>query len=349
MKETAVKYLVCPITHSPLVLNKEEISDGDVIEARLVSSEGKVYKIETGVAHFLESQVEPSKTETGRSFSIKWNRAPKSALSGPRWDFQRRWFLERYNFLDEGKLKKCLRNKAFILDAGTGVGRNALWFAKLASNSQVFAVDVSESAYHAYQNTKNLENVHCIRGDITSIPFKDGFFDYIVCDQVIHHTPNPQKTFNHLVSKLKKKGEISCYVYKRKGPIREFCDDYIRERTTRMTGEECFEFSESITELGKILSDLNVEIKIPKDIPILGIKAGNYDLQRFFYWNIMKCFWNSEYGSEGSVMTNFDWYHPKDAFRYTPEEFREWFVMNNIEILSEVIQESGISIHGRKR
>jgi SAM-dependent methyltransferase len=349
MKETTVKYLVCPITQSPLALHKEKIDGSEVIEAELISEEDKVYKVENGIAHFIDHKREPSKMETGRSFSMKWNKDPESALSGPRWDFQRQWFLKRYKFSDERKFERFLSNKTFILDAGTGVGRNALWFGKLALNSQVFAIDISESAYHAYQNSRNLNNVHCIRGDISSLPFKDGFFDYIVCDQVIHHTTNPHETFAHLVSKLKKNGEISCYVYKKKAPIREFCDDYIRERTTRMNGEECFEFSESITEFGKALSELNVNIEITKDIPILGIKAGNYDLQRFFYWNIMKCFWNPEYGFEGSVMTNFDWYHPKDAFRYSPEDFRKWFDINNIEILSEDIQDSGVSIHGRKR
>jgi hypothetical protein len=72
--------------------------------------------------------------------------------------------------------------------------------------------------------------------------------------------------------------------------------------------------------LGKVLSDLNVTIDIP-DMPALAIKGGRQDLQRFIYWNFIKCFWNDNFGWDASVMANFDWYSPSNAFRYNREEF----------------------------
>lgn len=348
MKKSLVKYLVCPLTQSPLELQPDVCDGAEVFEGRLVSREGRVYDVKRKVPQFLESATESAKVETEGSFSKKWNRAPHYGIHGATRDFHRSWFLERYGFKEEKHLQCFLMDKSTILDAGTGTGRNALWFGSLSPWSEIFAIDISEAVYHACDNTKHLENVHCIRGDITALPFQDGLFDYIVCDQVIHHTPNPRETFSHLVKKMRPGGEIGCYVYKKKGPIREFCDDYIRERTTRMTEEECLEFSKAITKLGQCLSDLDVEFEVPEDIPILDIKAGRYNLQRFFYWNVLKCFWNSEHGFNYSMLNNFDWYHPIIAWRYTPQEFRQWFLDHRIEIISEIVTESGISIHGRK-
>ena len=58
------------------------------------------------------------------------------------------------------------------------------------------------------------------------------------------------------------------------------------------------------------------------DIPALGIKGGRYDVQRFLYWNFLKCYWNPELGRETSVVTNFDWYSPSNARRYSEAEVR---------------------------
>jgi hypothetical protein len=77
--------------------------------------------------------------------------------------------------------------------------------------------------------------------------------------------------------------------------------------------------SEQLAELGRRLSALNVEIDVP-EIPELGIKGGIYDIQRFIYWNFLKCFWNAELGAETSILTNFDWYSPSNARRFSEAE-----------------------------
>jgi hypothetical protein len=84
--------------------------------------------------------------------------------------------------------------------------------------------------------------------------------------------------------------------------------------------------------LGKTLSGLNIHIDVP-DIPLLGIKAGDFDIQRFIYWNFLKCFWNEQFGWENSVLTNFDWYGPANAIRYSEEEFKGWILNNKLKIV----------------
>ena len=91
-----------------------------------------------------------------------------------------------------------------------------------------------------------------------------------------------------------------------------------------MTEAECLSFSEKITKLGKALTELNFDFEVPEDIEILEIKKGKYNLQRFFYWHILKCFWNAQFSFDENNLINFDWYHPKHAHRHQKEEIEKW-------------------------
>ncbi|WKT58334.1 hypothetical protein QVH35_02455 [Candidatus Nitrosotenuis chungbukensis] len=130
--------------------------------------------------------------------------------------------------------------------------------------------------------------------------------------------------------------------------MREFADDYIRQFTTNMTENECMEFSKDMAYLGKALSKLKKKITIPRDIPILQIKAGTYDVQRFIYWYFLKCFWAEDDDLQRSIGVNYDWYYPKFAYRHTPDEVRKWFKDINVSITHFKEVESGISVNGKK-
>jgi hypothetical protein len=165
---------------------------------------------------------------------------------------------------------------------------------------------------------------------------------------MIHHTPEPRKIFSKLVKNLKKGGTICIYVYNKKGPIREFCDDDIRSFTTKQSVSECEKFAESMIEFGKSLREMNIKIKVPKDIPFLEIPAGEYDLQRFVYWNFFKCWWDDDGNKDYSNAVNFDWYHPPYAFGYTKKEFQNWFDEENLKIDNFNPLESGFAIRATK-
>jgi hypothetical protein len=98
-----------------------------------------------------------------------------------------------------------------------------------------------------------------------------------------------------------------------------------------MTLAELLEMSEQLTELGKRLSELRVRFDCP-EIPALGIKGGGYDIQRFIYWNFLKCFWNDQLGRETSIMTNYDWYSPSNARRFSEDEVLEFVKKNSLSI-----------------
>ena len=96
------------------------------------------------------------------------------------------------------------------------------------------------------------------------------------------------------------------------------------------------------------MTKLNKKITIPSDIPLLKIKAGIYDVQRFFYWNFLKCWYSKDVPFEQSIATNFDWYFPKYAYRHTPSEVKKWFKDVKIKISNFKEVESGISVVGKK-
>lgn len=127
------------------------------------------------------------------------------------------------------------------------------------------------------------------------------------------------------------------------------CLDYIRSKVTEMSVKEVLNVSRAITLLARNLAKLNAEIKVPEDIPILGIRKGNYDLQRFIYYNMLKCFWSEDSNFDVSMAVNFDWYYPKYAYRHEPEEVRKWFIDQKLKILRFDVIESGISVMGKRK
>ena len=348
MKKSLLKYIICPICNAGFELVDPVPEGGEITSASLVCPKGHSFPVTGGVPRLLaQDRLMEAQKQTQDSFSQKWCRIPDCGYEAKTKEFTLSWYLQRYGWGNLGNLAEFLSTKQFILDAGTGLGRDVKLYAD-HTKGEVFGVDISQSIDIAYQHIGHLPNVHLIQADLASLPFTKNFFDFIASDFVLHHTPNTEKSFKYLASLLKKESQIAIYVYKKKGPVREFCDDYIRSFTTKLPPRECRKFSEAVTKFGKSLSDMNVDISVPEDIPYLEIKAGRYNLQRFIYWYIFKCFWNDDFDFDTNVMTNFDWYHPKYAYRHTPEEVKNWFQDLNLEILSFNVIESGISIRGKK-
>lgn len=347
MKRQLAQWMICPATGEKLALEVEEEQDGEILEGALLSNSGRRYPIRRGVPRMLSAElIDEGQKETGLAFSAKWRRATNFGHEEKSRSFYVNWYLERYKFETVEGLKDFLSRKSRILDAGTGNGRDTRLYAE-NSNALVFGLDLSESIDSAYDNLKSYPNVHLIQADLTELPFPQGFFDFIACDQVLHHTRNTEESFYKLVTRLAPGGDISIYVYRKKAPLRELADDYLRRVTAEMTEEKAWELSEQLTELGRILSEVNAEINVP-DIPALGVKGGTYDLQRFIYWHMLKCYWNSSLDYNDSVITNFDWYRPHYAYRHSAEEVRKWFATAGLEILSFDECDAGISVRGRK-
>lgn len=284
------------------------------------------FAINSGQSDFARQQ------QTNEVFSDKWTKYDQSEEKERLYEFQRQWYLKLYGFESEAELQGFLRRCDVILDAGCGLGYKAAWFAELAPQALVIGMDFSDAARHASENYKHIPNLFFMQGDIADTRLKRDIVTYVSCDQVIMHTEDPEKTFAEL-SRICSPGagQVACYFYAKKALPRELLDDYFRTACAHLGRDELWAMSAQLTELGRRLSELNVSFEAP-DIPALGIKGGRYDIQRFIYWNFAKCFWNAELGPETSLVTNFDWYSPSNARRFSETEVRNIVAGNSLSI-----------------
>jgi arsenite methyltransferase len=183
---------------------------------------------------------------------------------------------------------------------------------------------------------------------LTRPPFRTGIFDFIISEGVLHHTPDTRQAFQALVPLLAPGGEFAFYVYRKKAPLREYADDYIRQQIQDLPPDRAWEMMEPLTELGRVLSELRATLEITDDIEVLGIKAGKYDLQRLIYYNMFKCYWNGRLTFDENVLVNFDWYYPRYAWRHTEGEIRQWLRDVGLELVHESIEDAGITVRGKK-
>lgn len=333
--------MVDPYTQEPLRGGSRPNAGG--FDGELTNDDGsRRYRVRHGIPSFIEA--DELSDQTKASFNQKWARHRYYREHTGR--FYTQWFLDRYGFFEANRLREFLRGSKFILDAGTGSGRDAVNFAQ-HSAATVYAVDSSWDALFIARKQIAEPRVVFVHADLHELPFPDEFFDFVSCDQVIHHTPRPRVAFNLLQQKLRRGGHICCYVYRKKTAIREFTDDYVRERISHLPADDALALCEGFTRLGRTLSDLKGTVQIDEDIPFLGIRKGPIDLQRLFHWHIMKCFWNDEFDFFTNNIINFDWYHPQHCHRFEPEEFRAWFA-EGWDIQAWDVQEAGISCRARK-
>jgi SAM-dependent methyltransferase len=287
---------------------------------------------------------------TERSFRDKWERNQNLAFAETLEEGHEinRWILQRNGFTSNADLKAYLKAKRRILDAGCGNGRVTALLRECSSpdHTQIVAIDLV-AAEVAKENLSGYRNIEVRAGDLLGNLTSLGGFDFVYCQEVLHHTQDPEKAFRNLASLLEPGGEIAIYVYKRKAPVREYVDDFVRERIAPLAYEDAIKISKEITELGRILSESNCKIKVPP-VSVLGIEAGEYDLQRFLYHFFMKCFWNPSLSYEDNVAINYDWYHPQLCSRHTIDEVRQWFEGGGLKIVQEFVDFYGITMRGRR-
>lgn len=287
----------------------------DAFAGTAIAVEGN-FVLRTGASQHANQQ------HTNDAFSEKWQKYEQSDEKERLYQYQRDWYLQLYGFGTEATLADFLASKRVIFDAGCGLGYKAAWFARLAPHALVIGMDFSDAARQAAAAYRELDNLFFIQGDIAQTGLAAGSVDYTSCDQVIMHTEDPAATFAELARiTAREGGEFACYFYAKKALPRELLDDHFRTACTTMDRAELWAMSEQLAELGRRLSALDVSFDCP-DIPALGIKGGLVDVQRFIYWNFLKCFWNEQLGRETSVVTNFDWYSPSNAQRFSEAEVR---------------------------
>jgi len=205
MRKTLLPHLVCPDCTSALALTVDR-ADEDWIEAGSLrcAACNQSWPIEHGVPDFVPRDDRSDVQQTTSGFARNWDEFNQviNAHHQLNDELFRDWILP----VDPEQLRGKL-----VLEAGCGMGR---WLRVAASYQPrvLIGIDYSEIAFTAAKNLRDLPDVHIVRGDILRMPFKREI-ELTYCLGVVHHTPEPARTFDALVDKLKSDGLMTVWVY----------------------------------------------------------------------------------------------------------------------------------------
>ena len=211
MKLELLDYLVCPDCLARLDCQAVEI-DGDEVESgTLCCSQCEAcYPIRRGIPRFIttEQPLSGKNVETASAFGWEWQ------------TFHKLHDLATYEaqFADwiEPIPRTFFQDKV-VLDAGCGMGRFSLVSGVLGAKT-VLAVDASDAVEAARNNTRDLDNVHVIQGDVHHLPLRrgrDAQVDFAFSIGVLHHLDDPEAGFRALVRHVRRDGSIFAWVYGR--------------------------------------------------------------------------------------------------------------------------------------
>jgi arsenite methyltransferase len=348
MNPSLVSILRCPLCGESLTVDRPADTAGAVEAGELTCSGAAAHPfvIRDGVPRFVVDAHDAGQAQTTASFGFKWQQL--WGHDGGTRAFYQDWFLRRFGFGSIDELGEFLSASQWMLDAGTGNGQSAGWYAPLVGGHWV-GVDISSSVDVARIQLPASPRLDLVQADLLRLPFTERTFDLVLSDGVLHHTHSTRDALTKVSRMLRTGGEILFYVYRKKGAIREFSDDHVRDVVAPLPPDTAWETLKPITRLGESLAHAGVTIRVPEDIPSLAMKAGEYDLQRFLYDHVLKLFWNDAFTFDENHHVNFDWFHPRYAHRQTEQEVAEWCRDLRLDIVYQTIEVSGISIRAVKR
>jgi arsenite methyltransferase len=327
----------------PALLGRTSISEGDVFNLQ-----GQTFMVREGIPRS-ERLVSAAQAQTSDAFGYKWKKVETfdSPASLAR---MRAWLIERYGDVERMRWLADHGDRPLLVDAGCGAGMSAIeLLGGLVPRMRYLGVDVSTAVDTARERFEQRGlKAGFLQADISELPLDERSVDLIFSEGVLHHTNSTEHALKSLARLLKPGGRFLFYVYRRKGPVREFTDDYVRGRIGAMAPDDAWRMMEPLTKLGIALGELDREVEISEPIELLGIPAGRISVQRLFYWHVAKIFYNPDLTFDEMNHINFDWYAPANAHRQSPEEIREWCAQANLEIEREVVEDAGITVIARK-
>ena len=107
-----------------------------------------------------------------------------------------------------------------ILDAGCGTGQLAIFLSIV--HRRVLGIDFSHASLSKGNNFKkkfNLHNVQFARMNLFSLALKEGSFDYVFSNGVLHHTADAYGAFQNLCRLVKPGGYITIGLYNTYGRL----------------------------------------------------------------------------------------------------------------------------------
>ena len=250
----------------------------------------------------------------------------------------------------EKKVPQWVGESANVLDIGCGSGvAGRVYFKGLFDKLTYVGIDMSRAIDQAKIDFSALNiDVGLLQSELNHLPFCQNMFDFVFCPGVLHYSMDMGQAFKSISNQLNNGGRLVTWFYKKQPPIRELTTNFIQKAISSMDPKEAFEAMIPLTKLGNALGEIKQEIVITEDIDILGIPAGKYDIQRFFYYYMIKLFYNPDLSFTRSNLNNFNAFYPQHVQFTDPEDAKTYCAEAGLEIEEMYTEGNGITIIARK-
>lgn len=206
LTERVREILRCPGCHDTLLDAQVEMDGAS--RGFCCRSCGLVFPIRGGVPRMLVSS--PEADPAAESFGFQW-RARDFGLFETDTLYGLTKEQELSNFFNAyGIRADDLRGKT-LLDAGCGDG--ALLELISGHGAEIVGMDINTSVSVAYRRCKTLRDVMILQCDIFQPCFQRESFDFVWCEGVVVHTPNPEEAFRSVSRVVKPGGRLYLWVY----------------------------------------------------------------------------------------------------------------------------------------
>ena len=287
-------------------------TDGDVIvSGELRGGAGHSFPVVRGIPRLAEGLPVPEiARDTVQGFGYEWTHEGASRLRAHDEEQFRDWVkpLDLADFT--GRV---------VLDAGCGMGRWAACVAG-AGAREVVCVDLSDSVESAYSNLARFPNVHVVQGDIFRLPFRRAF-DIAYSIGVLHHTPDPERAFECVMSRVVPGGRMCAWVYGREGNgwLVWLVDPIRKGVTNRLPKPVLWALSTLIA--APLQAFLRLAFRRNAD----GSTAAHFPVPYGAYFA-----WMARYDFRHNRAIVFDHLVPQLAFYIRGDDFRGWFTKRGV-------------------
>ena len=121
-----------------------------------------------------------------------------------------------------------------VFEGGCGKGRHTAIVAARGAKA-IVSLDLGESAFVAFEHTRQFPNAHVVIGDLLNPPVRP-VFGLAFSIGVLHHLPDPAAGFASLASRVREGGRVAFWVYGYEGNewITRYVDPVRKAITSRL-------------------------------------------------------------------------------------------------------------------
>lgn len=202
MRRAVLTYLACPTCGAGLTLSSVAEEDAEHVMQGQLTCAGCAAKfpVKNGVPLLLGSNVDQVKTETAARFAEEWT----------RWTDLRDYYEKQFLGWVGPTTREDFAGRV-VFEGGCGKGRHSELVARFGAKD-IVSVDLGESVFVAFQNTRHLPNAHIVLGDLTHPPVKP-VFDLAFSVGVLHHMPKPEVGAKSVSGVVRDGGRVVYWVY----------------------------------------------------------------------------------------------------------------------------------------